>query len=77
MEVLIVAASGVPAALVLVLMAAGVIIGVAGHATRSRRTAAVGVALVFVATALMIVGAFVAFQDDPTDSRPRGTPGGF
>ena len=71
------AASDVPAAPVLVLMAAGAIIAVAGHASRNRRTAAVGIAMIFLATALMILLAYVAYQGDTSDPRPPAPRGGF
>ena len=73
----IVAASDVPAAPVVGLMAIGVLVAIGGHITRSRRTAALGIAILFAATLLMVIGAYVAFQDDAVDPRPRDSPGGF
>jgi len=67
--VAVLAAAEIPAAPVIVLMALGVLIAMAGHATRSRGTVATGLAILFLATAGMIVGGFAAFNDDPGDPR--------
>ena len=63
------AASDIPAAPVLALMGIGVIIAIAGHATKSKATVATGLAILFLATAGMMVGGFAAFQDNPGDPR--------
>ena len=68
------AASDIPAAPVVALMAFGVVIALVGHASRSTALVATGLAILFLATAVMIVGGFVAFQDDPSDPRPRRGP---
>ncbi|MBA3328934.1 MAG: benzoate transporter [Solirubrobacterales bacterium] len=73
----ILAASDVPAAPVVALMGIGALIAIGGHIARSRRTAALGIAILFAATLLMMVGAYIAFEDDAADPRPRGQPGGF
>jgi hypothetical protein len=65
------AASDVPAAPVAGLIVLGVLVGVGGHIAGSRRVAAGGIAILFVATALMLVGAYAAYQDDTGDPRPR------
>ncbi len=70
-----IAASGLPAAPVLGLMAIGVLVAMGGHIARSRRWAATGIALLFLATLAMMVGAFVAYEDDSSDPRPRQAPG--
>jgi len=67
--VALLAASDIPAAPVLALMAIGVIIAIGGHATRSKAAVATGLAILFLATAGMIVGGFAAFQDNPNDPR--------
>jgi hypothetical protein len=59
---------------VLVLMAAGIVIAIAGHVVRSARMVGAGLALVFLATALMILGGFAAFQGDERDPRPQSYP---
>jgi hypothetical protein len=65
------AASDIPAAPVLAVMGLGVLVALAGHIVRSRGTVALGLILVFLATAGMIVGGFAAFQDDPHDPRTK------
>ena len=62
-----------PAAPVLLLMALGVLVAIAGHVIRSPRTVGAGVALLFVATALMILGGFAAYEDGERDPRPADT----
>ena len=64
------AASNIPAAPVVGLMAIGVIIAIIGHATRSRGTVATGIAILFIATAGMVVGGFAAFEGGENDPRP-------
>lgn len=71
MAPLFVAASDLPAAPVVGLMAAGVLIALYGHAAKSRRTVIVGLGLLFLATALLVAGAYVAFEGDQDDPRPR------
>lgn len=62
--------STVSAAPVLGGMAMGVVIALVGHLVRSYRVVAVGVAILFLATALMLLGAFVAFKQGERDPRP-------
>jgi hypothetical protein len=59
-----------PAAPVLALMAMGVVIAVYGHAAHSYRIVAVGLALLFLSTALMLIGAYIAYKRGETDPRP-------
>ena len=72
------AASDIPAAPVLAVMGLGVLIAIAGHATKIRGIVALGIALIFLATAGMVVGGFAAFQQDSSDPRTtcpyEGTP---
>lgn len=77
MIALLVAASSVPAAPVVALIAVGVLIAIGGHASRSQATVVMGIAIVFLATAIMVVGAFVAYQHDSSDPRPPPPKGGF
>jgi len=56
------------------LMVLGVLIALAGHVVRSRRAVTLGLVTLFVATGLMVVGGFVAYQADPSDPRPPGEP---
>jgi hypothetical protein len=62
---------------VVAIMALGVLVALAGHIARSRFVVAVGVGLIFLATAVMLVGAFLDYQGDGSDPRPRDAPGGF
>ena len=69
-------ASALSAAPVALLIGFGVLIAIAGHLAGSRRTVVVGIAILFVATALLMIGGYLAFQDDPVDPRPCDAPGG-
>jgi hypothetical protein len=66
------AASDIPAAPILGLMAIGVLIAIVGHVVRSKSTVATGLAILFLATAGMVVGGFAAFNQDSSD--PRKSP---
>jgi len=65
------AASDIPAAPVLAVMGLGVLVALGGHVVRSRGAVALGLVLVFLATAGMIVGGFAAFHQDSTDPRTQ------
>jgi hypothetical protein len=69
-------ASDLSATPVALLIGFGVVVGIAGHLAGSRRTVAVGIAILFIATALLMLGGYMAFQDDPVDPRPCDAPGG-
>jgi hypothetical protein len=66
-----------PAAAVIVLMALGVLVAIAGHIMRMRPVVAVGLVVLFAATAAMIVGGAVSYHHDPTDPRPEARPYGI
>ena len=68
------AASDIPAAPVLGVMALGVLVTLAGHATRIRGMVALGLVLLFGATAGMIVGGFASFHQGDTDPRTQCSP---
>jgi uncharacterized membrane protein len=68
------AASTIPASPVFALMAMGIVVAIAGHITRHRRTVAVGVTILFLATALMMVLAYAAYRGDEPDPRPPKSP---
>lgn len=72
----ILAASDISAMPVALLIGFGVLVGLLGHLAGSRRTVVVGIAILFVATALMLVGGYIAYQDDPGDPRPCDAPRG-
>ncbi|MDP8968577.1 MAG: hypothetical protein M3N04_08255, partial [Actinomycetota bacterium] len=67
-------ASDLSAAPVAMLIGFGVLVAIAGHLAGSRRTVVVGIAILFVATALLMIGGYLAFQDDPVDPRPCDAP---
>ena len=76
MPVLPLGASDLSATPVALLIGFGVLVGIVGHLAGSRRTVVVGIAILFIATALLMVGGYLAFQDDPVDPRPCDAPGG-
>lgn len=69
-----VAASSLPAAPVLALMGFGVLVAIAGHATRARWLVVTGLVILFLATAAMIVGGGIAFHGGDTDPREQHDP---
>jgi hypothetical protein len=71
----ILGASDLSATPVALLIGFGVIVGILGHLAGSRRTVAVGIAILFAATALLLVGGYLAYRDDPSDPRPCDAPG--
>jgi len=72
----IIGASDASATPVALLIGLGVLVALVGHLAGSRRTAGVGIAILFVATALLLVGGYLAYQDDAVDPRPCDAPGG-
>lgn len=68
------AASDIPAAPVIAVMAFGVVMATMGHAARNQRVAAIGIAILFLATAAMVVAGVTAFDQDPRDPRPCALP---
>jgi hypothetical protein len=68
---LVLAMSDIPAAPVVGMMTLGVVIALVGHMAKSYRVVAVGLAILFVATALMVVVGLAAYNDDPADPRPQ------
>jgi hypothetical protein len=72
----IIGASELSATPVALLIGLGVVVGLVGHLAGSRRTVVVGIAILFVATALLLVGGYIAYQDDAVDPRPCDAPGG-
>jgi hypothetical protein len=69
-------ASDLSATPVALLIGLGVLIGIVGHLAGSRRTVVVGIAVLFIATALLMAGGYMAFKDDPGDPRPCDAPRG-
>ena len=68
------ASNDVPAAPVLILMAIGLLVAIGGHLYGSRTMVGMGIFILFLATAAMVVGGFVAYQGDETDPRPAEEP---
>ncbi len=64
----------IPAAPILALMAFGVLTAIGGHLYGSRSVVATGIAILFLATAGMVVGWFVAFQNEERDPREERSP---
>ena len=58
-----------PAAPVLIFMAFGVLLAIGGHLYGSKGTVAAGLSILFLATAAMMVGGYIAYQGDETDPR--------
>jgi hypothetical protein len=73
---LILGASGPSATPAALLIGLGVLVGIVGHLAGSRRTVVVGIAILFVATALLIAGAYLSYSDDAVDPRQCDAPGG-
>jgi hypothetical protein len=70
----ILAASELPAAPVLLLMAIGVLVAIGGHLYGSRTVVGMGIFLLFLATAAMVVGGYLAFEGGETDIREPRDP---
>ncbi len=68
------AASQIPAAPVVGLMAMGVVVAIVGHATRDKRVQAAGIGLLFLATVLMVALGYVAYVGDEVDPRDMRDP---
>jgi hypothetical protein len=71
---MVLAASDVPAAPVLAIMAFGILIAIGGHLYGSRGLVATGLAILFMATAAMVVGGYIAYQGEESDPRPAEEP---
>jgi Na+/serine symporter len=70
----VLAASDLPVAPVLILMALGVVIATFGHAAKMQNLVVLGLAMLFLATAAMVVGAYVAYERGETDTREERDP---
>jgi hypothetical protein len=51
------------------------VVALVGHVARSYRVVGIGIAILFLATAAMVVGAYVSYHGDETDPRPVKPPG--
>jgi hypothetical protein len=68
------AATSIPAAPIVALMAFGVLVAIVGHATRARWLVVTGLAILFLATAGMLIGGYVDYHGGGTDPRPPEDP---
>lgn len=64
----------IPAAPVIGVMTLGVVMAIVGHVAHNTRVVAVGLAVLFIATALMVLGGFAAYQGNEPDPRPEKSP---
>ncbi len=68
----VLAAGEIPAAPVVGLMAFGLVMALTGHIAKSNRLVGVGIAVLFLATAAMVLLAFLDFQNGSSfDPRPE------
>jgi hypothetical protein len=67
-------ASQLPAAPIVALIGFGVLVAIVGHASRARWLVVTGLAILFLATAGMLVGGYIAYHDGGTDPRPLSDP---
>ena len=74
MHVALLAATDIPAAPVIALMAFAVIITIGGHVYGSRSTVATGIVILFLATAAMVVGGYLAYTGGEEDIRDDNNP---
>ncbi len=71
---LLAAVGDLPAAPVVGLMALGVVMAVVGHAGKDRRVVIVGLGLLFLATLLLFVVGYFAFNAGDLDPRTPANP---
>jgi membrane protein implicated in regulation of membrane protease activity len=67
---MLLAATEIAAAPVVIFMGLGVIVAIVGHMAKSASLVLGGLFIVFLATAAMFVGAYAAYQNDEVDPRP-------
>ena len=67
---MILAATEIPVAPVVIGMACGVLIATFGHMSRSRTLIATGIFILFMSTLGMFASAYVAYENEETDPRP-------
>jgi hypothetical protein len=64
----------IPAAPVFGLMTFGIVVAIAGHIVRERRVVAIGLAVLFLATLLMVIGGLAAYEGGDEDPRKPKSP---
>ena len=67
---LLAASDTIPAGPVVILMACGVLVAIFGHMSRSRTLVVGGITILFVATLVMFVAGYAAYQNEEVDPRP-------
>jgi hypothetical protein len=68
------AAAELPAAPVVGAMTFGVVVALVGHITRDQKVVAVGLGVLFLATAAMVVLGYAAWEGGEVDPRDRPDP---
>jgi hypothetical protein len=74
LHAVLLAAAEVPGATVVGAMTFGVVVALVGHVTRDRKVVAVGLAVLFLATAAMVALGYAAFDGGEVDPRDRQDP---
>lgn len=64
----------IPAAPVVIFMALGVLLAIGGHLYGSKGVVAAGISILFLATAAMVVGGYIAYNGEEVDPRPEENP---
>ncbi len=71
---LLAATETIPAAPIVIFMALGVLLALGGHMSRSRTLIVTGLMILFMATAAMVAGAYIAYQGGEVDPREERNP---
>ena len=74
LHAVVLAAVEVPGATVVGAMTFGVVVALVGHITKDPKVVAVGLAVLFLATAAMVVLGYAAFDGGELDPRDRQDP---
>lgn len=69
-RMLLAATETIPAAPVLIFMGIGVLLAIGGHLYGSKSVVAAGLSILFLATAAMVVGGYLAYTGEESDPRP-------
>lgn len=71
---LLAATETIPAAPIIAMMGFAVLLTIGGHLYGAKSIVATGLAILFLATAAMVVGGYIAYQGDEADPRPAENP---
>ena len=63
-----------PAAPVVIFMGLGVLLAIGGHLYGSKSVVAAGLSILFLVTAAMVVGGYIAYNGEESDPRPAERP---